>query len=100
MYDRERKAHRYYCCDYARSYGEQAAEQIPEHGKWIYLREDRLSAVGIGFPEALLLIGVLLAAPRQAPTAPSPAASLGSRSIECSADTYADRSGGGTVGVP
>ncbi len=42
MYGRERKAHRYYCCDYARSYGEEAAEQIPEHGKWIYLREDGL----------------------------------------------------------
>ena len=42
MYGRERKSHRYYCCDYARSYGEEAAAQIPEHGKWIYLREDRL----------------------------------------------------------
>ncbi len=42
MYGRERKAHRYYCCDYARRYGDEAAEQIPEHGKWIYLREDRL----------------------------------------------------------
>ena len=42
MYGRERKEHRYYCCDYARSYGDEAAAQIPEHGKWIYLREDRL----------------------------------------------------------
>ena len=28
--------------NYARSYGDEAAEQIPEHGKWIYLREDKL----------------------------------------------------------
>jgi hypothetical protein len=42
MYGRERKGHRYYCCDYARRYGDEAAAQIPEHGKWIYLREDHL----------------------------------------------------------
>jgi site-specific DNA recombinase len=42
MYGRERKGHRYYCCDYARSYGEEAAAQIPDHGKWLYLREDAL----------------------------------------------------------
>ena len=28
--------------DYARSYGDEAAAQIPAHGKWLYLREDAL----------------------------------------------------------
>ncbi len=42
---RPHRARRYYCCDYARSYGDEAAEQIPEHGKWIYLREDRLPSL-------------------------------------------------------
>ncbi len=42
MYGRERKGHRYYCCDYARRYGDAATVQIPDHGKWIYLREDSL----------------------------------------------------------
>jgi site-specific DNA recombinase len=42
MYGRERKDKRYYCCDYGRSYGDEAAAQIPEHGKWLYLREDAL----------------------------------------------------------
>jgi DNA invertase Pin-like site-specific DNA recombinase len=36
------KDKRYYCCDYARSYRDEAAAQIPEHGKWLYVREDVL----------------------------------------------------------
>jgi site-specific DNA recombinase len=42
MYGRERKGHTYMCCDYGRTYGETAAEQIDGHGKWLYLREDHL----------------------------------------------------------
>ncbi len=41
-YGRERKGHTYMCCDYGRTYGETAAEQIDGHGKWLYLREDYL----------------------------------------------------------
>ena len=40
MSGRTRKDHVYMACDYGRSYGREAAEQIPGHGQWLYLRED------------------------------------------------------------
>lgn len=42
MYGRKRKEHTYMTCDYGRSYGKEAADQIPGHGQWLYLREDVL----------------------------------------------------------
>lgn len=42
MYGRTRKQHTYMACDYGRSYGKVAAEQIDGHGQWLYLREDAL----------------------------------------------------------
>ncbi|MHB8660138.1 MAG: recombinase family protein [Solirubrobacteraceae bacterium] len=42
MHGKTRKDHTYLCCDYGRSYGKEAAEQIDGHGQWLYLREDHL----------------------------------------------------------
>ncbi len=42
MYGRRRKDHVYMTCDYGRAYGNEAADQIDGHGRWLYLREDNL----------------------------------------------------------
>jgi site-specific DNA recombinase len=42
MYGRTRKGHRYMTCDYGRSYGKVAADQIEGHGQWLSVREDAL----------------------------------------------------------
>jgi site-specific DNA recombinase len=42
MYGRSRKGHTYMTCDYGRTYGKVAAEQIEAHGQWLSLREDAL----------------------------------------------------------
>lgn len=42
MSGRTRKDHVYMACDYGRSYGKEAADAIPGHGQWLYLREDVL----------------------------------------------------------
>jgi site-specific DNA recombinase len=42
MYGRTRKQHRYMTCDYGRSYGRVAAEEIDGHGQWLSIREDAL----------------------------------------------------------
>ena len=42
MYGRTRKQHTYLTCDYGRTYGKVAAEQIEGHGQWLSLREDAL----------------------------------------------------------
>ena len=42
MYGRTRKQHVYLTCDYGRTYGKVAAEQIDGHGQWLSLREDAL----------------------------------------------------------
>jgi hypothetical protein len=46
MYGRERrkqaKTYAYMTCDYGRSYGREAAEQIDGHGQWLSIREDTL----------------------------------------------------------
>ena len=42
MYGRKRKQHTYLTCDYGRTYGKTAAEQIDGHGQWLSLREDAL----------------------------------------------------------
>ncbi|MEJ7787524.1 MAG: recombinase family protein, partial [Solirubrobacteraceae bacterium] len=42
MAGRTRKDHVYMACDYGRAYGKEAADQIPGHGQWLYLREDAL----------------------------------------------------------
>jgi site-specific DNA recombinase len=42
MYGRTRKEHVYMTCDYGRSYGKVAADQIEGHGEWLSIREDAL----------------------------------------------------------
>jgi site-specific DNA recombinase len=42
MYGRKRKEHTYMTCDYGRTYGKVAAEQIEGHGQWLSVREDAL----------------------------------------------------------
>ena len=42
MGGRKRKQHTYLTCDYGRTYGKTAAEQIDGHGQWLSLREDAL----------------------------------------------------------
>jgi hypothetical protein len=42
MYGRSRKQHTYMTCDYGRSYGKVAADQIEGHGQLLSLREDAL----------------------------------------------------------
>ena len=42
MSGRTRKDNVYMACDYGRTYGKEAADQIPGHGQWLYLREDAL----------------------------------------------------------
>jgi site-specific DNA recombinase len=42
MFGSVRKTHTYYRCDYGRSYGREAAEQIDGHGLWCSAREDVL----------------------------------------------------------
>ena len=42
MYGRKRKQHTYLTCDYGRTYGKTAADQIDGHGQWLSLREDAL----------------------------------------------------------
>jgi site-specific DNA recombinase len=42
MYGRTRKEHVYMTCDYGRSYGKVAADQIEGHGQWLSIREDAL----------------------------------------------------------
>jgi site-specific DNA recombinase len=42
MYGRKRKDHTYMTCDYARTYGKTAADQIDGHGQWLSIREDAL----------------------------------------------------------
>ncbi len=42
MYGRTRKEHTYMTCDYGRSYGKVAADQIEGHGQWLSIREDAL----------------------------------------------------------
>jgi site-specific DNA recombinase len=42
MYGRKRKQHTYLTCDYGRTYGKTAAEQIDGHGQCLSLREDAL----------------------------------------------------------
>jgi site-specific DNA recombinase len=42
MYGRQRKGNTYLTCDYGRTYGKVAAEQIDGHGQWLSLREDAL----------------------------------------------------------
>jgi site-specific DNA recombinase len=42
MYGRTRKGHTYMTCDYGRSYGKVAADQIEGHGQWLSVREDAL----------------------------------------------------------
>ena len=42
MYGRERKEHTYMTCDYGRTYGKTAADQIDGHGQWLFIREDAL----------------------------------------------------------
>ncbi len=37
-----RKGHTYMTCDYGRTYGKVAAEQIEGHGQWLSVREDML----------------------------------------------------------
>ncbi|MEJ7718661.1 MAG: hypothetical protein WKF31_12115 [Thermoleophilaceae bacterium] len=40
MYGRRRKGHVYMTCDYGRTYGKVAADQIEGHGQWLSVRED------------------------------------------------------------
>ncbi len=42
MYGRTRKQHTYMTCDYGRTYGKVAADQIEGHGQWLSIREDAL----------------------------------------------------------
>ncbi|MDP9369770.1 MAG: recombinase family protein, partial [Chloroflexota bacterium] len=42
MYGRKRKDHTYMTCDYGRTYGKVAADQIEGHGQWLSVREDAL----------------------------------------------------------
>ena len=42
MYGRTRKEHTYMTCDYGRTYGKVAADQIEGHGQWLSVREDAL----------------------------------------------------------
>jgi hypothetical protein len=42
MYGRKRKDHTYMTCDYGRTYGKVAADQIDGHGQWLSVREDAL----------------------------------------------------------
>lgn len=42
MYGRARKGHTYMTCDYGRTYGKVAADQIDGHGQWLSIREDAL----------------------------------------------------------
>ena len=42
MYGRQRKGHVYLTCDYGRTYGKVAADQIEGHGQWLSVREDAL----------------------------------------------------------
>jgi DNA invertase Pin-like site-specific DNA recombinase len=42
MYGRKRKGHTYMTCDYGRTYGKVAADQIEGHGQWLSVREDVL----------------------------------------------------------
>jgi site-specific DNA recombinase len=42
MYGRSRKDHVYMTCDYGRTYGKVAADQIDGHGQWLSVREDVL----------------------------------------------------------
>jgi len=42
MYGRRRKGHVYMTCDYGRTYGKVAADQIEGHGQWLSVREDVL----------------------------------------------------------
>jgi len=42
MYGRTRKQHSYMTCDYGRTYGKVAADQIEGHGQWLSIREDAL----------------------------------------------------------
>jgi hypothetical protein len=44
MHGKERKGITYYACAYRNSYGDKAAEAL-DHGKWQYVREDRLLPV-------------------------------------------------------
>ncbi len=38
---RKRKGHVYMSCDYGRTYGKVAADQIEGHGQWLSIREER-----------------------------------------------------------
>jgi len=42
MYGHRRKGHVYMSCDYGRTYGKVAADQIEGHGQWLSIREDVL----------------------------------------------------------
>jgi site-specific DNA recombinase len=42
MFGRQRKGNTYMTCDYGRTYGKVAAEQIEGHGQWLSVREDAL----------------------------------------------------------
>ncbi len=42
MYGRKRKEHVYLTCDYGRTYGKVAADEIGGHGQWLSIREDAL----------------------------------------------------------
>jgi site-specific DNA recombinase len=45
MYGRQRKGISYMTCDYGRTYGREAADQIDGHGQWLSIREDQLLPV-------------------------------------------------------